>query len=178
MKKIIIFILMLFCLYPITILADGDILVDKSNLRILKGNTESFNVNLYNAAGRINIISDNPDIVSVNNDRVFLDMNMARIDVIGNNSGSTKITVYAYDVSTYDMEVLDGFKYEIDVIVYDKGDINYNGEIDLIDIISLLKKYLGVDNDNNDLDLIDINNDNNFSLLDVIMLLRKYLELD
>ena len=178
MKKLLFVIFSLLCLFPIKILAEGDILIDKDNLKILKGTTESFNINLNNAAGRINILSNNTDIASVDTNSVFLDMNMAKITVTGNNVGNTFIAVYAYDVSTYDMEVLDGITRNINVTVYEKGDSNYDGKIDLIDVISLLKKYLGVDNSNNDINVIDINNDNDFNLLDVIILLRKYLGIE
>ena len=57
-----------------------------------------------------------------------------------------------------------------------KGDINYNGKIDLKDIILLIKKYLGTEDVNNsDITIGDMNNNNKLDLKDIILLIRLYL---
>ena len=57
-----------------------------------------------------------------------------------------------------------------------KGDFNGNDEVDLADVIYLLRLYLGVEDETDENLLIgDMNSDGNIGLNDVILLLRTYL---
>lgn len=59
---------------------------------------------------------------------------------------------------------------------YMKGDFNKDGEIGLVDVIYILKIYLGVENiKDGDIQIGDMNNDGEINLTDVITLLRIYL---
>ena len=162
---------------PVKIMADGDIIVNRSDLKIIKDSFESFEITLNNAAGRLNIMTDDKDIANVNIDSVFLDKNSNIINVIGNKTGSTKIRVYAYDVSTYDLELLDGKTFDINVNVYDRGDTNYNNKIDMEDITTVLRQYVGI-NDVTNMNMVDINNDGIFNINDIVQLLKDYLGID
>lgn len=177
MKKII--ILIIICLFPITVLADNNIIIDNTDIKIIKGSSKTFNLKLNNAAGRLDISSSNIDIAATNTNSIFLDNENKDITIYGNSVGSTIIKVYVNDVSTYDFKELNGESFDININVFDRGDINYNNVIDLSDILFLLKKYLGTEDYNiEELAILDINNDNIFNLNDVILLLKKYLEID
>ena len=61
--------------------------------------------------------------------------------------------------------------------LYQKGDLNHNGRIDLQDIIILLKRYLGsIALDDDDEALADTDFTSSITLNDVITLLQDYLE--
>lgn len=88
-------------------------------------------------------------------------------NITAKESGSAIITVSSGSVYT---------KITINVPSYSKGDINMDGEIGLVDVIKLLKIYLGVDNGTSEeLEIGDMNSDGEINLIDVISLLRIYL---
>ena len=78
------------------------IFLHNSNINISKGGKSSFVVTANHSAGRVDIKSSNSEIVEVSESSVFLDMDSATITVSGVSVGSAKITVYLYDVTTYD----------------------------------------------------------------------------
>lgn len=82
-----------------------------------------------------------------------------------------------YNQLVYQTELYYSKALTLDVSGY-LGDMNQNGNIDIQDIIILLKTYLGI-NDVTDevLSLGDMNNDDTIGLADVISLLRVYLEI-
>lgn len=62
---------------------------------------------------------------------------------------------------------------------YVKGDFNGDGEIGLVDVIKLLKVYLGLEGlTDANLAIGDMNNDNQINLVDVIAILKSYLGLN
>ena len=168
-----------YILFPIKILALGSIDIDNTNLEIIKGNKETVNIKLNNAAGRIDINTMDSDVVSISNESIFLDNSQAAITFNGIDVGNTTITIYAYDVTTYDSESLTGKIYTISASVIDMGDIDKDGKIALNDVIVLIKKYLGIFSITAD-DLLTGDMDKNgiIGINDVILLLKTYIGLD
>ena len=178
--KILLFLfLAVITIIPINALALGSFLVDNNALTIVKGNSVTKNITLNNAAGRINITSSNEEIVSVSDESIFIDNETIGVVLNANTVGSSEITITAHDVSTYDYESLDGETYKINVNVIDNGDMNKNGQIDLNDIIAILKKYLQISPlEDDDVEIADMNGNDEIDVGDVIILLKKYLEVE
>lgn len=115
-RYLIIILIMTFIL-PTSVLAVGDVSVSSSNINVVKGGTSSFVITATNSAGRVDIKSSNPGVVSVSQTSVFLDMNSSTILINGNSLGNAIITVYVSDATTYDDEDLSGKSYTINVNV-------------------------------------------------------------
>lgn len=176
MKKIINMFLVLCFITPTLVLAKENIIVDTKDIEIIRGESAVINIGLNNAVGRINISSSNNN-VSVSKSDLFLDIASDTVTIIGNNVGDSIISVYAYDVSTYDSIDLSGKEYKIKVTVkYRDGDVNHNNKIDISDINQLLKWYINNDNlSEEDKKVGDINGNNKIDLNDVVLLLKIYL---
>ena len=175
MKKILMLCLIIIMLFPVNILAIGDISVNTDDIYVIKGESVSLNITFNNAAGRINISSSNEDIASVDVKSIFLDSNSEIITINGVKNGTSVISVYAYDVSTYDNEDLSNNTYNLNVFVCTKGDINDDDKMDLNDVITLLKKYLHNSISARDITLADMDNTGSIGLNDIVMLIREYL---
>ena len=161
---------------PTSVLANDNIVIDTNEVEIIKGESATIKIGLDNAVGRINIAKSN-NIVSVNKESIFLDIDSDTITIHGEEIGESMISIYAYDVSTYDSIDLSGKEYKIKVTVkYLDGDINHNNKIDLSDINQLLKWYINNDNlSEEDKKVGDINGNNRIDLNDVVLLLKIYL---
>lgn len=120
MKKIqylVITLLLTICLLPTSVLAAGSISVSTRSMTVKKGSKATFKITANNSAGRVEITSSNPEVASVSNSSLFLDMQSGSITVTGNSAGTATITVLAKDVTTYDDEELNGKTYTIKVTV-------------------------------------------------------------
>ena len=108
MKKNLIKILFLISLFiiPNTVFAAGGLSVSTTNISITQGSSSSFTVRANNAAGGVSISSSNAGVASVSMGSTFLDNSSATITVTGHAVGSAVITVTAFDMATYDEEVV------------------------------------------------------------------------
>ena len=108
MKKNLIKILFLISLFiiPNTVFAAGGLSVSTTNISITQGSSSSFTVRANNAAGGVSISSSNAGVASVSMGSAFLDNSSATITVTGHAVGSAVITVTAFDMATYDEEVV------------------------------------------------------------------------
>lgn len=177
----IITLLITICILPINVFAVGDISISATNLNIPKGSSATFTITTNNALGRIDISSTNPDIASVSDSKLFLDMETGTITVNGISVGTTTIKIYAYDVTGYDYEDLTGKEYTINVNVISslKGDMNSDKKLTITDVIKLLRIYLNLEPEESDTLIIgDMNEDGSITITDVIKLLRIYLNLE
>ena len=172
--------LILNFILPTNVFAIGDISISTTNLNILKGSTTRFTITTNDSLGRIAITSNNRNIASVSDSKLFLDKETGTITVNGISVGTTTIKIYAYDVTGYDYEDLTGIEYTINVNVISslKGDMNNDEKLTISDVIKLLRIYLGLNEESNTLNLGDMNNDKSITITDVIKLLRVYLGLE
>ena len=108
MKKNLIKILFIISLFiiPNTVFAAGGLSVSTTNISITQGSSSSFTVRANNAAGGVSISSSNAGVASVSMGSTFLDNSSATITVTGHAVGSAVITVTAFDMATYDEEVV------------------------------------------------------------------------
>ena len=118
MKKNLIKILFLISLFiiPNTVFAAGGLSVSTTNISITQGSSSSFTISASNAAGGVSISSSNAGVASVSMGSTFLDNSSATVTVSGNAVGSAVITVTAFDMATYDEEVVSSV-YRINVNV-------------------------------------------------------------
>ena len=147
---------------PITLTVTGQaesITFDSENMTIRTGDTEKLNVTITPSTASPNLTWQSSDstIVSVDNEG----------NITGLKAGTSTITVTDGNVSG---------TITITVTNYLKGDLNKNNQIDLADIIYLLKRYLNVEETTSeDITIGDMNEDGNIGLTDIILLLRIYL---
>ena len=106
MKKglsIVIFLLFLFL--PVFVFASGSVTISSTSLSVVPGKTTTFNIVANNSASRIDIVSSDTSIVTVNKSSEWLDSSTLTVTVTGKKTGNAKITV-AVDGATYDEEVI------------------------------------------------------------------------
>ena len=118
MKKNLIKILFIISLFiiPNTVFAAGGLSVSTTNISITQGSSSSFTISASNAAGGVSIVSSNAGVASVSMGSTFLDNSSATVTVKGNAVGSAVITVTAFDMATYDEQVVNSV-YRINVNV-------------------------------------------------------------
>lgn len=114
MKKVLYsFVLTLFMLFPISVLAEGYISVSPSSLTIEQGSSKTFTISAYNTIGDVTIHSNNSGIASVNTNGWATGMvdekqtKTGLITVKGISVGTTTITL-VLDAATFDSEDLSG----------------------------------------------------------------------
>ena len=61
-------------------------------------------------------------------------------------------------------------------IINELGDINYDGELDILDIISIVEIILNGSDSNYDIWASDINQDINIDIFDIIILINTILD--
>lgn len=112
MKKLIktIFIAVLMVLFmPHKTFAAGGFNLSASSITMHPGESTTLMIAADNSAGKINIASSDPSVVSVNPSVIFLDLNSEPITLSANALGSVTISVEASsNFATYDEEVLAG----------------------------------------------------------------------
>lgn len=135
MKKMIIGIIILFVvalLIPFRASAVGGFSVSTEEINLHPGGTASFSVTASNSAGKINLLSNNTNVVSINANSIFLDQDSEEITVTAVSVGSTSILVSATsNFATYDEEILEGQSRQILVNVTEApqpSDDPQNGE--------------------------------------------------
>lgn len=136
MKKVYIMIIILvaFCFMPKCIYAAGNISVSTTNINIYKGSSSSFTITANNAAGRVDVSSSNPGIVSVSTASVFLDMQSEKVTLTANAVGNATIRVYVADATTYDDESLTGKTYVINVKVTEPVVLSKNNNLKNLEV--------------------------------------------
>lgn len=121
MKKILLglaTILMVAVLAPLKAFAVGGFSVSTQDITLRPGESTTFSITASNSAGKINLLSSDANIASINSDNIFLDMDSEDITVKANNTGTTTIIVSASpDFATYDEEILEGQSYTITINV-------------------------------------------------------------
>ena len=125
--------------------ADGTVSVMVGNVAVPIGKTVGFTVNATNAAGRVDIVSNNPSIATVSETSIWMDTGIndeesQLITVTGVDVGSTTITVTATDVSSYDETTVTA-NYTINVTVY--PDITEDDVLTVIDEYHMVLKEGG-----------------------------------
>lgn len=112
MKKLIktIFIAALMVLFiPHKTFAAGGFNLSASSITMHPGESTTLMIAADNSAGKINIASSDPSVVSINPSVIFLDLNSEPITLSANALGSVTISVEASsNFATYDEEVLTG----------------------------------------------------------------------
>ena len=101
--------------------ATGNMSVSTNSLNIGIGQTGTFTITATNAAGRVDVESNNTSVATVSTDKVFLDSglenNAATITVTGVGAGNATITVTVTDATTFDEEDLSSASYTVSVTV-------------------------------------------------------------
>lgn len=145
------------------IVNDYELKMKKENITISLGS--SYNLDLYTEPN-LYFLSKYATWTSLNNDVVMVD---SEGKVTAKGLGSTKVKAVFRDKVVY---------CDVEVVNYMKGDMNKDGNINLTDVIILLKKYLGIsDIFNDDIVIGDMNNNSKIDLTDVIILLKQYLKM-
>lgn len=125
MKKVLL-ILTLLLLFPGFVNAEGKVSISKKSIEVLEDESETFNIDFINCAGKIEVtISDNSlatlnvdaQVQDRNGNSYFVDNESLLVEVLGKSEGSAKILVKIIDVATYDEEQLPPDIYEIDLKV-------------------------------------------------------------
>ena len=115
-KRILMIFVMMFV--PTVVFAAGSVSPNTTSLTIEQGGSASFTVTATNAAGRIDVTSNNSSIASLtSSSSAFVDNNSATFTLNGVSAGSTTVKLALTDVATYDNEVLDNV-YTINVTVF------------------------------------------------------------
>lgn len=126
MKKIINLIAtFILLLLPINALAFGSIKPNSSSITMNVGDSKSFTINATNAVGRVDIVSSNSSIATVNVSNKWLDNDSVVVTVKGLSEGTANVVVKLSDAATYDEEELSG-SYTIKVLVNGKNSSNTN----------------------------------------------------
>ena len=135
MKKTVLGIITLFAvtlLMPIKAFAVGGFSVSTEEINLHPGDTASFSVIATNSVGKIDLLSNDTSIASINTDSIFLDQDSEEITVTAVGVGSTSISVSATaNFATYDEEILEGQSRQILVNVTEvpqPSDDPQNGE--------------------------------------------------
>ncbi len=142
---------------PKVVFAYGSISTSEETLSLTQGETASLFIQANHAAGRVNVTSENPNILNLSKSDIFLDNNTETINVEGKKTGTTTITIYNQDVTSYDEEDLTGKTITIEVTVIkkeeEKEETNPNNQEENIDNEEKEKPTLS---DNNHLKSIEI----------------------
>ncbi len=128
MKKTILGVLILFAavlLTPVKTFAVGGFSVSPEEINLHPGDTASFSITASNSAGKIDLLSNDTSVATINTDSVFLDLDSTEITVTATGIGSTTISVTATaNFATYDEEILEGQSYQISVNVTEEPQQN------------------------------------------------------
>lgn len=133
MKSIIknLFLITIFMLFPVSVLATGDISASPSSLTIEVGSTKTFTITATNTIGDVSISSSNTAIAKVNSSEWVTGMcdegqtESGTITVTGISEGTATITL-TLDAATFDGEDLAGQIRTITVNVVPKATPNNN----------------------------------------------------
>lgn len=122
MKKIFIKLLLVLSLFifPWDTFAAGGYTVSRTSLNLTKGGSGTITISVTNAAGRINISSSNSAVATVSKSSQFVDAYDTTTNytftITGKSVGNAIVTVSAYDMATYNKEVITS-SYKINVNV-------------------------------------------------------------
>ena len=134
MKKILLglaTILMVAVLAPLKAFAVGGFSVSTQDITLHPGESTTFSITASNSAGKINLLSSDANIASINSDNIFLDMDSEDITVKANNAGTATITVSASsNFATYDEEILEGQSYTITINVVEDSQADDDAQDD------------------------------------------------
>ncbi len=130
MKKIILFIILLF---PISVLAKGNIQVSPSTLNVEVGSTKNFTIKAYHVIGDVTLVSNNESIATINTKEWSTGIveeektTTGTISVTGKSIGTTTITL-TLDAATFDSEDLSGQTRTITINVVPKSTTPNNNQ--------------------------------------------------
>lgn len=134
MKKILLglaTILMVAVLAPLKAFAVGGFSVSTQDITLHPGESTTFSITASNSAGKINLLSSDANIASINSDNIFLDMDSEDITVKANSVGTATITVSASsNFATYDEEILEGQSYTITINVVEDSQADDDAQDD------------------------------------------------
>lgn len=134
MKKILLglaTILMVTVLAPFKTYAAGGFSVSTQDITLHPGESTTFSITASNSAGKINLLSSDANIASINSDNIFLDMDSEDITVKANSVGTATITASASsNFATYDEEILEGQSYTITINVVEDSQTDDNTQDD------------------------------------------------
>ena len=96
--------------------------VSTTNLTIPVGSTETFDITLKNAVGRVDVTSNDTSIALVDEEKLWIEgigqkIDKATVTVTGNEVGETQIIVNLADVAAFDTEEEITGSYTINVTV-------------------------------------------------------------
>lgn len=134
MKKILLglaTILMVTVLAPFKTYAVGGFSVSTQDITLHPGESTTFSITASNSAGKINLLSSDANIASINSDNIFLDMDSEDITVKANSVGTATITTSASsNFATYDEEILEGQSYTITINVVEDSQTDDDAQDD------------------------------------------------
>lgn len=121
-KYIIIVILIAMFYLPIGVFAKGGFKLNANEISIEKGSGAAITITADNMAGRVDISSSDTDVVTVSENKLFLDSEIGKkkdttFKIEGISVGESTIKVYVTDAASYDEEDLTGKEYKIKVTV-------------------------------------------------------------
>lgn len=124
-------ILMVAVLAPLKAFAVGGFSVSTQDITLRTGESTTFSITASNSAGKINLLSSDTNIASIDSDNIFLDMDSEDVTVKANNTGTTTIIVSASpDFATYDEEILEGQSYIITINVAEDSQTDHDAQDD------------------------------------------------
>lgn len=134
MKKTIlgiVTILTVAILAPLKAYATGGFSVSTQDITLHPGESTSFTITASNSAGKINLLSSDASIASIDSESIFLDMDSEDVTINANNIGAATITVSASsNFATYDEEILEGQSYTITVNVVENSQADDDAQND------------------------------------------------
>lgn len=130
-QKIKITLIAILLLFPVSVLAEGNVSVSPDSLTIEQGESVILTITAYNTIGDVTIKSNNNDVASVNIEEWETgiveekETKTCSITVTGNNVGITTITL-TIDAATFDEQDLSGQTKTIAVNVLEKSNVPGN----------------------------------------------------
>ena len=112
--KIKYLIIVFISLIIVNVKASGDISISKNDISLVEGGTATFTINATNAAGKVDIVSTDSSVATVDVSEYFFDTSLnnssVTITVRAVKQGEANIEVRLTDVATFDYEELTGKK--------------------------------------------------------------------
>ena len=122
---------MVAILAPLKAYAAGGFSVSAQEITLHPGESTSFAITASNSAGKIDLLSSDTSVASIDSESIFLDMDSEDVTINAHNIGTTTITVSASsNFATYDEEILEGQSYAITVNVIENSQTDDDAQND------------------------------------------------
>ena len=110
MKKIFYILFIMIMMSAAKVYAAGGITVSPGSINLQPGSSKTITITATNAAGRVDISSSNPSVVTVSKKSSWVENGKVTVTIKAVGEGNAKINVKLTDVATFDGKVLTGTK--------------------------------------------------------------------